>query len=158
MQLELPVILYLIKMKLTNVQKNWLQFVAIVIMIIAVCSGCNSKKTAIEQIDTMKVDSSFADTVGNKYTADAGLFELSREYNIALDSLELMRDSISKLNVKLIKLSVSKDSVVKLNVTNREKLGIAEYKLLRIREYNRIAAQGNNIKFLRGWIARTINK
>ena len=30
-------------------------------------------------------------------------------------------------------------------------------KIERIREYNRIAAQGNNIKFLRGWINRVIN-
>lgn len=37
-----------------------------------------------------------------------------------------------------------------------EELLIANYKLERIREYNRIAAQGNNITFLRGWINRVL--
>lgn len=37
-----------------------------------------------------------------------------------------------------------------------EELLIANYKLERIREYNRIAAQGNNIIFLRGWINRVL--
>ena len=33
----------------------------------------------------------------------------------------------------------------------------ANYKLERIRYYNNIAANGNNIKFLRGWINRVLN-
>ena len=32
-----------------------------------------------------------------------------------------------------------------------------EYKLKRIKRYNSIAAKRNNIKYLRGWINRTIN-
>lgn len=37
-----------------------------------------------------------------------------------------------------------------------EALFIANYKLNRIAEYNRIAGQRNNIKYLRGWINRTL--
>lgn len=37
-------------------------------------------------------------------------------------------------------------------------LFIAKYKLERIRRYNEIAAKGNNIKFLRGWINRVLNE
>lgn len=33
----------------------------------------------------------------------------------------------------------------------------ANYKLERIRYYNNIAANGNNIKYLRGWINRVLN-
>ena len=39
-----------------------------------------------------------------------------------------------------------------------EELSIAEFKLERIKEYNRIAASGNNITFLRGWINRVLNE
>lgn len=35
---------------------------------------------------------------------------------------------------------------------------VAKYKLERIRYYNEIAGKGNNIKFLRGWINRTLNE
>lgn len=35
---------------------------------------------------------------------------------------------------------------------------VAKYKLERIRYYNDIAGKGNNIKFLRGWIRRTLDE
>ena len=38
-----------------------------------------------------------------------------------------------------------------------EDLFIAKYKLARIKYYNDIAAKGNNIKYLRGWINRVLN-
>lgn len=53
--------------------------------------------------------------------------------------LELTRDSLN-----LIKDSLGSD------------LFVANYKLARIKEYNRIAAKGNNIKYLRGWINRVL--
>lgn len=59
------------------------------------------------------------------------------------DSIVLYKDSINSLINEL-------DSV-------NEELQINKIKIERIREYNRIAAQGNNIKFLRGWINRVIN-
>jgi len=39
-----------------------------------------------------------------------------------------------------------------------EELSVAEFKLERIKEYNRIAANGNNITFLRGWINRVLDE
>ena len=47
-------------------------------------------------------------------------------------------------------LRIAKDSI-------GEDLIVARIKLERIREYNRIAAKGNNIKYLRGWINRVLN-
>lgn len=38
-----------------------------------------------------------------------------------------------------------------------EEIDIMKIKLDRIKEYNRIAGQGNNIVFLRGWINRVLN-
>lgn len=38
------------------------------------------------------------------------------------------------------------------------KLQVANYKLERIRYYNDVAKKGNNIKFLRSWINRTLNE
>lgn len=37
-------------------------------------------------------------------------------------------------------------------------LFVAKYKLERIRYYNDIAAKGNNIRFLRGWINRVLSE
>jgi len=120
--------------------------------------GCKSSSDRIhDRLDSITVDSSSVDTATNKYDADAQLFELSRDHSIALDSLESIRNKVDSLKLQLGKVIKTKDSVVKVNITNKEKLAVAEYKLLRIREYNRIAGQGNNIKFLRGWIIRTLN-
>lgn len=48
----------------------------------------------------------------------------------------------------------SNDSIDSLNID----LFIAKYKLERIRYYNDIAAKGNNIKYIRGWINRVLNE
>lgn len=42
--------------------------------------------------------------------------------------------------------------------TLNEELFISNFKLERIKEYNRIAGNGNNITFLRGWINRVLNE
>ncbi len=58
------------------------------------------------------------------------------EHNIVLyqDSLRLVRDSLG------------------------ENLFIANYKLAKIKRYNELAAKGNNIKYLRGWINRALDE
>ena len=38
-----------------------------------------------------------------------------------------------------------------------EEIAVRDIKLTRIAEYNRIAGQNNNIKYLRGWINRVLN-
>ena len=48
------------------------------------------------------------------------------------------------------------DSLEQINSEYFTELTIATIKLERIRDYNRIAANGNNIKYLRGWINRTL--
>lgn len=46
----------------------------------------------------------------------------------------------------------------KCDTTMDAELFIAKYKLERIRYYNKIAAKGNNIKYLRGWLNRVLNE
>ena len=62
------------------------------------------------------------------------IVNLERELQLTRDSLNSIRDSIG------------------------EDLFVARYKLARIKYYNNIAAKGNNIKFLRGWINRVLNE
>lgn len=93
--------------------------------------------------------------ITNKYNIiinekDSCIYELNEKLliqNIEIenykDSIIIYKDSINSLINKL-------DSV-------NEELQINKIKIERIREYNRIAAQGNNVKFLRGWINRVIN-
>lgn len=92
---------------------------------------------------------------------------ISEEYKVIINE---KNDCIYELNEKLIIQNIEienyKDSIViyKDSINSliqefdsiNEELQINKIKIERIREYNRIAAQGNNIKFLRGWINRVI--
>lgn len=49
-------------------------------------------------------------------------------------------------------------NVYKTDTAMSEELFVARFKLEKIKYYNEIAAKGNNIKFLRGWINRTLNE
>lgn len=64
-----------------------------------------------------------------------------------------MQDSINLYKDRLSIIQQYKDSIIVLN----EELFIAKYKLERIKEYNRIAADKTQLQFLRGWINRTLN-
>lgn len=73
---------------------------------------------------------------------DSCIYELNEKLIMQNIEVENYKDSINSLINEL-------DSI-------NEELQINKIKIERIREYNRIAAQGNNIKFLRGWINRVI--
>lgn len=64
-----------------------------------------------------------------------------------VDSIKFINDSILNINNSLL---ITKDSI-------NEELFVAKYKLERIRYYNDIAKNGNNIKFLRGWVYRVLD-
>lgn len=55
-------------------------------------------------------------------------------------------------------LKLTKDSLYCLKDSLGEDLVVARIKLARIKEYNRIAAKGNNIKFLRTWLNRVLEE
>lgn len=52
---------------------------------------------------------------------------------------------------------LTKDSLKYTRDSLGEDLFVARYKLGRIKYYTDIAAKGNNIKFYRGWVLRTLN-
>lgn len=73
------------------------------------------------------------DTISEKANI-ARIVELEHKCYLLQDSLNIVKDSIG------------------------EDLFIAKYKLSRIKYYNDVAAKGNNIKYLRGWINRVLNE
>lgn len=68
-------------------------------------------------------------------------------------------DNITIVNLTE-QLSRTQDSLnaYKADTAISAELFVAKYKLERIRHYNEIAAKGNNIKYLRGWINRVLNE
>lgn len=79
------------------------------------------------------------------------------------------KDSIYNKTIDSLNNEIKYDEEIILNYKNQidsyeiivdslnEELDVAKIKLDRIKEYNRIAGQGNNITFLRGWINRVLN-
>lgn len=80
---------------------------------------------------------------------DSCIYELNEKLIMQNIEIENYKDSIILYNDSINSLIKEFDSI-------NEELQINKIKIERIREYNRIAAQGNNIKFLRGWINRII--
>lgn len=68
------------------------------------------------------------------------------------------RDNISKIIYLEKTIKEYKDSLNYIRDSVGEDLFVARYKLARIKEYNRIAAKGNNIKYLRGWLNRVLEE
>lgn len=68
-------------------------------------------------------------------------------------------DSITIVNLTE-QLRRTQDSLnaYKADTAISAELFTAKYKLERIRHYNEIAAKGNNIKYLRGWLNRVLNE
>lgn len=62
------------------------------------------------------------------------------------------------LTKELLRRTQDSLNAYKCDTTISAELFVAKYKLERIRYYNNIAAKGNNIKYLRGWINRTLNE
>lgn len=68
------------------------------------------------------------------------------------------QENIAKIIRLEYELSLYKDSLNYIRDSLGQDLFIANYKLAKIKKYNRLAGDGNNIKFLRGWINRTLNE
>lgn len=100
----------------------------IIMLVVGLCTSCNNSPVEGEVIYVP-----VQDTVTEK-TNIARIVALEYELKLTRDTLNLVRDSIG------------------------EDLFIANYKLGRIKRYNEIAAKGNNIKYLRGWINRVLNE
>ena len=69
------------------------------------------------------------------------MFLVKNKYSLLKDSFNNVRDSLNAIKGTL-----------------DEDLFVAKYKLGRIKYYNNVAAKGNNIRYLRGWINRVLNE
>ena len=67
-------------------------------------------------------------------------------------------DTIVKVVDKYVVDNTKIDSLELVIDSLQEQLFIVSYKIERIRNYNNIAKNGNNIKYLRGWINRVLNE
>lgn len=107
--------------------------------------SCKPRVTSNE--DVIKLNDT---TVITKDSCHSIIWRGEVELGMARDTISILSDSIIVLHDRLRLLRATNSEL-------KEDLGVADYKLLRIREYNRIAGQRNNIKYLRGWINRVLN-
>ena len=120
-------------MKLTFEDKctMWASIIVLLLMIVFGCCGC--KRDVYTPPIKEYIYVPVKDTVAEANNIQK-IIALEHELKLTRDTLNNIRDSIG------------------------DELFIARYKLARIKEYNRIAGQGNNIKYLRGWINRVLNE
>lgn len=104
--------------------------IVIVVIAIFVITACNNSPVEKEFI-YVHVPVHVKDTIAEKANI-MRITTLEHELKLTRDSLNIIKDSLN------------------------EKLFVANYKLARIKRYNEIAAKGNNIKYLRGWINRVL--
>lgn len=103
--------------------------IATIVVFCCIISCTTSVSSPVEKIIYVPVK----DTVSER-TNIARIIELEYRCNLLQDSLNMVRDNLG------------------------ENLFIAKYKLGRIKYYNDIAAKGNNLKYLRGWINRVLKE
>ena len=106
-----------------------IRLIIISLVIIISVSVISCNPAPVEKIVYVPVK----DTISEKSNI-ARIVELEYKCYLLQDSLNIVKDSIG------------------------EDLFIAKYKLGRIKYYVDIAAKGNNIKYLRGWINRVLNE
>lgn len=104
--------------------------IIIAVIAIFVITACNNSPVEKEFI-YVHVPVHVKDTIAEKANI-MRITTLEHELKLTHDSLNIIKDSLN------------------------EKLFVANYKLARIKRYNEIAAKGNNIKYLRGWINRVL--
>lgn len=75
---------------------------------------------------------------------------------IVVDNKEV-RNLRQQLSIVRDSVQIYKDSIEYVSFKYNQQLILRDIKLARIKEYNRIAGQRNNIKYLRGWINRVLN-
>lgn len=122
------------KYKEINKAIKYIVYIAAIMIMIGLIISCN--KQPIEKIVYVPIKDTVADKINN-----AKIVELNNKYSLLKDSFNNVRDSLNAIKGTL-----------------DEDLFVAKYKLGRIKYYNNVAAKGNNIRYLRGWINRVLNE
>lgn len=123
--------------------RNILIGVGIYIVLAIIYSCTKTPETIVKEIPVSVVDTLKL----NEYVEKIN--KLNKELAIKKSVVARANDSILILNNKV-------DSLVRVNRNLKDDLLAAKYKIERVRYYNDIAKNGNNIKFLRGWINRAL--
>lgn len=116
-------------------------------IMIAMVQSCASSKSPVEREDA-------SDTVFVYLSDTIYLDSIVTDYEWRLDSIYV---ELEKTNLRNEELKSINDSLMTVNDILYDEVTIANIKLARIKEYNRIAGNGNNIKYLRGWINRVLD-
>lgn len=113
----------------------------------AIMSGAKFIFSSCQPVKDNTPQYSITDIVKAKEeTKDSVEKVLSAKYIHTIDSLQTV---VNDCQLDIDKYEAYNDSIA-------DELLVANYKLERIRYYNSIAGNGNNIKFLRGWINRVL--
>lgn len=117
-------------------------------LIAAVCviafiqlTNCQTPKHTCPKVDTDSIKVAIIDSLKKIQTEEIKYWQLKV-------------DSVSAENIHYKKVIEEADSII---ANTKEDLLVSNYKLEKIAYYNKIAANGNNLKFLRGWINRVLN-
>lgn len=109
---------------------------------------------------SLLVISGIISCAGNGKPVKEVIYVPVEENTISADSLRQMVKELEFNRRRADSLDIAYDSI---NVLNRRcdslsaEIIVKDIKLERIRYYNDVAAKGNNIVFLRGWINRTLD-
>lgn len=127
------------------------KFIPVITTIVIVCLFTITEWYVLESIyDTKynKFTKEYVETLSNVQTE---LKETTKDR----DSLQHVTDSIS---ITLESYHSYLKDLINENDSLEDNNETLKYKLERIDYYNGVAAKGNNIKYLRGWINRIISK
>lgn len=92
----------------------------------------------------------------NNNTKTDTIISVVRDTIIVVDNNEV-RNLRQQLSIVRDSVQIYKDSIEYVSFKYNQQVILRDIKLARIKEYNRIAGQRNNIKYLRGWINRVLN-
>ena len=105
--------------------------------------------TVIQVIDKLPVEE--MDSIKNAIHLEDSIY-----YARLQDSIIEYYDGMMKVRDEIYQNKY--DSIKIINDSLNVELFRANYKLNKISQYNAIAAKGNNIKYLRGWIRRALEE
>lgn len=105
--------------------------------------------TVVQVIDKLPVEE--MDSIKNAIRLEDSIY-----YSRLQDSIIEYYDGMMKVRDEIYQNKY--DSIKIINDSLNVELFRANYKLNKISQYNTIAAKGNNIKYLRGWIRRALEE
>lgn len=120
------------------------KIILLLMFICFICIMCGTNKVAD---DTQYITVKDTIELNNCYRQIDSLKHIIEKDNDILYHITLTNDSLSHA-------LFAKDDTIRYY---KQKYITNKYKLNRIKRYNSIAAKGNNIKYLRGWINRVLN-